>query len=161
MHVAIHHSVEQLEKLAAEARDAVMYAKLRALVLARRGWSAAAIGEAVGKTPRTVQNWVTAYNDRSLEGLADGRGGNHRHLSEEQERQITEHLDALAEDPEAGVRHAAELIEWIEQRFGVLYSLSGIYALLDRLGYSWLMPRPRHPGADDQAREAFKKTRRR
>ena len=49
------------------------------------------------------------------------------------------------------------LREKIQERFGVLYSLAGVYALLHRLGYNDLMPRPSHPGADPAAREAFLK----
>jgi len=40
----------------------------------------------------------------------------------------------------------------------VRYALSGLYGLLHRLGYSWLVPRPRHPKADPAAQAAFKKT---
>jgi hypothetical protein len=47
--------------------------------------------------------------------------------------------------------------EKIEQRFGKVYSLNGVYQLLHRLGYNDLMPRPRHPDADPAALEAFKK----
>jgi len=45
------------------------------------------------------------------------------------------------------------------QRIRRFYRLSGVYALLHRLGYRCLMPRPRHPKADSQAQEAFKKSR--
>jgi hypothetical protein len=49
------------------------------------------------------------------------------------------------------------LRERIERRFGKAYSLAGVYKLLHRLGYNDLMPRPRHPGTDPAALEAFKK----
>ena len=45
----------------------------------------------------------------------------------------------------------------IEQLFGKVYSLAGVYKLLHRLGYNDLMPRPRHPDTDPAALEAFKK----
>ena len=50
------------------------------------------------------------------------------------------------------------LRERIEQRFGKVYSLAGVYKLLHRLGYNDLMPRPRHPDTDPAALGAFKKT---
>ena len=157
MHVQTHHSIEQLESLAAGERDAPRHLKLRALILARRGWTAPRIAEALGKSPRTIQQWVGDYNRAQLDGLTDRRGGNHRYLTDDQETELAAYLDETGADPERGVRHAAELIPWIEQQFGKLYTLKGLYDLLHRLGYAWLMPRPRHPGADAEAQDAFKK----
>ena len=158
MHVVTHHTLEELQHLQDHADRPAMVLKLRALILARRGWFASDIAEALGKSVRTVQQWVGDYNRGGLDGLRDRRGGNRRYLSDEQEQQLREHLDALAQDPHRGVRHAGELIPFIEQHFNVTYSLSGLYELLHRLGYVWLMPRPRHEKNDPQAVEAFKKT---
>lgn len=161
MHVAAHHSIEQLERLQDRAAKPAMVLKLRAIVLARQGWSATHIARALGKSVRTIQQWVGDYNREGLAGLTDRRGGNHRYLTDEQEQRLREHLDALAEDPRAGVRHAGELLPYIQQHFGVSYALSGLYDLLHRLGYEWLMPRPRHEKNDPAKVEAFKKTPRR
>jgi transposase len=158
MHVASHHTFEQLQSLQDRADRPAMVLKLRAVTLARRGWIARRIAEALGKSVRTVQQWVGDYNTAGLDGLRDRRGGNRRHLTDEQERLLCEHLDALADDPHAGVRYAADLRPFIEEHFGVTYALSGLYELLHRLGYSWLMPRPRHEKNDPEAVAAFKKT---
>jgi transposase len=45
----------------------------------------------------------------------------------------------------------------IRNRFGKLMSLSGVYAMLHRLGYNDLMPRTTHPDTDPAELEAFKK----
>lgn len=158
MHVIEHHSLKELQSLTKKQRTASLHLKLRAIILARRGWTAPQIAEALGKGRRSVQRWIAAYNEDGLDGLQDRRGGNHRLLTPMQEEQLKSHLDALAEDPHDGIRHAADLQPWLEQQFHVTYSLSGLYALLHRLGYSWLMPRPRHPKADPAAQEAFKKS---
>lgn len=158
MKVTAHHSIEELEQLAAAEKHAARHLRLRAVILAKRRWGAAQIGEALGKTSRTIQNWVREYNRDAADGLVDARGGNRRHLTDEQEQELCVYLDRVSEDPEDGPRHAAELMPWIEQHFGVVYSLSGLYELLHRLGYSWLMPRPRHPKHDPEAQAAFKKT---
>ena len=112
----------------------------------------------MGKGRRTIQQWVGDYNRDALDGLADGRGGNHRYLDEAQEKTLCDYLDRVSEDPEDGPRHAAELVPWIEEHFDVAYSLNGLYDLLHRLGYAWLMPRPRHPKHAPAAQAAFKKT---
>lgn len=158
MEVIAHHSIDELEQLAAQEKHASRHLRLRAVILAKRGWGAVPIGEALGKSPRTIQNWVRVYTRDAADGLADARSGNNRYLTEEQEQPLCEHLDRLGDDPEDGVRHAADLMPWIEEHFGKVYSLSGLYELLHRLGYSWLMPRPRHPKHDPEAQAAFKKT---
>ena len=38
------------------------------------------------------------------------------------------------------------------------YSVNGIYELLARIGMSWISARSKHPQADINAQEAFKKT---
>jgi len=157
MHVVNHHTVEALEQLQNRTRQPAMVLKLRGVILAREGWTAPRIAQALGKSRRTIQTWVEHYNHDGLDGLRDRRGGNHRYLTPDQEQQLADHIDTLAEDPHAGVRHAAELIPHVEQHFGVTYSLSGLYELLHRLGYSWLAPRPRHEKNDPAAVAAFKK----
>ncbi len=161
MQVVAHHALEELKRRARSESHAGRHLKLRAVILADEGWIAMQIAEALGKSVRTIQQWIGDYNRLGLDGLQDRRGGNRRYLNDEQEQQLRDHLDASAADPERGIRQAVELIPHIEQHFGVTYSLSGVYALLDRLGYEWLMPRPRHPKADPKAQEAFKKTPRR
>ena len=158
MHVVTHHTVEQLQQLQRKADRPSMVLKFQAIVLARNDWMAREIAEALGKSTRTIQQWVGDYNMQGLEGLADRRGGNHRYLNAQQEQQLKDRLDAAAEDPNDGVRHAAELAPWIEEHFGVSYSPSGLYDLLHRLGYEWLVPRPRHIKNDPAVIEAFKKT---
>lgn len=158
MKVVGHHTAEELKGRARNESHAGRHLRLRAVILAHEGWTAMQIAEALGKSVRTIQQWIGDYNRQGLDGLKDRRGGNRRYLSGEQEQQLRDHLDASAADPERGIRQAFELIPHIEQHFGVTYSLSGVYALLARLGYEWLMPRPRHPKADPKAQEAFKKT---
>jgi len=131
--------------------------RLQMVILAMEGQTAPQIAQAVGSSRRTVQDWVYSYNAWGLEGLQDGRGGNRRHLTNAQEQQICEYLNRTAADPHQGVRRGEDLRQWIQQQFGVLYTLTGIYDMLRRLGYSWLMPRPRHAQANLAAQEQFKK----
>ncbi len=158
MHVAQHHSLNELQALQDHADKPALVLKLRAIILARQGWIASHIAQALGKSSRTIQQWVSLYNHQSIEGLIDRRSSNHRYLTADQEQQLTQYLDAQADDPHAGVRHADELGTYIKQQFGVTYSLSGLYELLHRLGYVWLMPRPRHEKNDPAIVDAFKKT---
>ena len=47
--------------------------------------------------------------------------------------------------------------DWIEQQFGVVYTVGSMYTLLPRLGIRLKTPRPRHTQADPQAQAAWKK----
>ena len=144
MHVSNHHSQTELKCLAKQQKRAAMVWRLQVVILAKQGHTAPQIVEATGVSRRTIQEWVQRYNADGLDGLKDRRrGGNHRHLSSEQERQVCQYLDRTAADPRDGVRRGEDLRRWLQQQFGVLYSLAGVYELLHRLGYSCLMPRPR------------------
>jgi transposase len=117
------------------------------------------IAQSLGISRRSLQHWVGRYNHKGLAGLEDLRGGNHRHLKTDQEREVAAYLDRTASDPRDGVRRGEDLRRWIEKQFGTIYSLTGAYDLLHRLGYSWLMPRPSHAKASKEAQEEFKKKR--
>jgi transposase len=159
MHVVEHHSVQDLQRLMRKQTRAQLLQRLQMVLLAKQGQTAPQIGQLLGISRRVVQTWVYRYNAQGLEGLAERRrGGNQRRLSDAQEQQIQDYLDQQAADPHAGVRRAEDLRQWIAQQFGVLYALSGLYELLRRLGYSCLMPRPRHHKADPAAQETIKKT---
>jgi transposase len=61
--------------------------------------------------------------------------------------------------PEDGVcvLRGKDIQDIIARQFGVKYSLSAVYQLLHRLGYSHVSSRPEHPKGDPEARESFKK----
>jgi transposase len=156
MDVISHHSVEELQRLRRGAQGGLRD-RIQMVVLAIQGTTAQDIAVALSSSRRTVQAWVYRYNAQGLDGLADRRGGNHRHLTPTQEKKLCAYIDREAKDPHGGIRRGEDLRQWIEQQFGILYTLTGVYELLHRLGYSCLMPRPRHAQTDPKAQEAFKK----
>lgn len=118
------------------------------------------IAAAVGRSRQFVDEWVGRYRKGGIDALVPKpRPGAARRLGPEQEAQLCAMLEA-GPPPEQGIAayNGPILREQIEQRFGKLYSLAGVYKLLHRLGYNDLMPRPRHPDTDPAAMEAFKKT---
>jgi transposase len=159
MQVTNHHDLAELRRRRRKA-DPRLGLRIQIIILALEGRTAPQIAASLGVSRRNLQEYVRRYNRDGLVGLEDQRrGSNYRLLSVAQEQQTIEYLDRTAADPRAGVRRGEDLRRWIEQRFGVLYTLPGIYALLHRLGYSSLMPRPRHAQADPQAQAEFKKKR--
>lgn len=164
MFVADRHTFAELQQLARRQKEPRPRLGLQAVVLAKEGRTAKQIAHALGLGLRTAQQYVQDYNTGGVEALRDKRTGEHdrgrhHHLAPEQEQWLCQRLDAgpLPEDGVCSLR-GADVRRIIEQKAGVLYSLSGVYDLLHRLGCSCLMPRPRHPKADPAAQEAFKKT---
>ena len=156
MDVISHHSVSELQQLRRRAQGGLRD-RIQMVVLAMQGETAPRIATALSSSRRTVQAWVYRYNAQGLDGLVDHRGGNHRHLTREQEKEVCDHIERTAADPEGGIRRGEDLRQWIQEQFGVLYTLTGVYELLRRLDCSCLMPRPRHAQTDPKAQAAFKK----
>ncbi len=82
---------------------------------------------------------------------AGGGAGKPSCLTKDQEAQ-------LVAEAATGVFATAQAVrDWIEERFGVVYTRDSMYTLLPRLGIRLKVPRPRHPQADPRARAAWKK----
>lgn len=159
MYVAEHHSLQELQQQSRQQKDARLLLRIQAVGLAKQGQTAPQISQMLGVSRRQLQHWAHQYNAQGLDGLVDRRrGSNQRRLSDAQEQQIRDYLDQQAADPHGGLRRAEDLRTWIDQQFGELYSLPGVYDLLHRLGYSCLMPRPWHQKADPAVQDASKKS---
>jgi transposase len=154
----------RLRDLIDNQKDAAQRDRYRVVFIAGEGLGAKElerdqIAQVVGRSRQFVDEWVRRYRRRGLEALVPKRQpGMRPRLSFDQQQQLVAMLEA-GPDPSEGIAayNGPILREKIQQRFGVLYSLSAVYALLHRLGYNDLMPRPLHPGTDPAALEAFKK----
>lgn len=152
-----HHTLEELVTLERVERDAAQAKRMRIVILAMQGWTAPAIGMAVGLTRRVCQEWVYRYNDDGLDGLREQRGRPAGvPLDESQQEEFRQRLAAgpLPEDKVCSLR-GLDCQRILEQEFGVRRSLASVYWLLHRLGYSYLRPRPRHHKTDPTAVQRF------
>jgi transposase len=159
MQVEDRHGLDELRCLARSQGNARMRIRVQAVVLAKQGRTAEEIAEALDASRRPVQEWVRRYNQAGVEGLQHRSGQGRREKLSPQER------DGLCARIEAGPREddpvctlrGRDFQRILRQEFGKLYRLSSVYALLHRLGYSCLMPRPKHRKTDLQAQDVFKK----
>ncbi len=102
--------------------------RLHALWLLRRGEPPAAVAAAVGVGLRSVHRWLQWYREGGLAtvcGRCRGGAGKPSYLTPAQQAQAVR--------------------DWIEEQFGVVYSVGSLYTLLPRLGIRLKTPRPRHP----------------
>jgi transposase len=108
---------------------------------------------------QAIYNW--------LERLA--KGGVERLLTDEEgagmKRRLNVSLEEfqkavlqLQEERSGGRIRARDIQAMIRQRWGVDYVLDAVYRVLKRYKMSWVTGRSRHPKADPEAQEAYKKT---
>ncbi|HEY4759339.1 MAG TPA: IS630 family transposase [Thermoguttaceae bacterium] len=157
MEVRDHLTLEALLRLEKKEPNARRAKRLRIIILAIQGFTAPGIALSLGLSRRAVQEWVERFNREGLQGLCDRRGGSRRvTLSVEQKAELYERLDQ-GPKPEDGVctLRGIDVQRILAQEFRVWRKLPSIYAMLHRLGYSCLRPRPRHRKADPAAQEKF------
>ncbi len=111
-----------------------------------------------GVSTPTVHRVISAYNRLGPAALeTPGKGGRrHEYLTLAEEQAFLAPFFAQAEQGE--IATVREIQRTFEARVGHPVEQSTIYRLLHRHGWRKLMPRPRHPRADEQVQEQFKKT---
>jgi transposase len=159
MHVEPHHPPDRLAELVRSEPRARVARRLSAVRLALLGHTAPDVAEQVLLSERQVRAWVARYNAGGTDALADRPGrGRKPALTGDQERRLGERLRAgPAEADGVCTLRGEDVRRILEAEFGVVRCLQAVYDLLHRLGFEPLRPRPRHPGADPAAGEAFKK----
>ena len=111
----------------------------------------------LGRSPRFVDEWVGRYRRGGLAALRPRKQpGRRPKLTPQQEEQLKARLDAGPRESDGVCTlRGRDVCRIIEQEFGVVHTLGGIYDVLRRLGYSSLVPRPRHRKNDPEAMREF------
>ena len=151
----------RLVELVRRETDAKQRDRYRAVLLAMDDSEGDEIAEALGRSPRFVDEWAARYRRGGLASLrARKQPGRPPKLTAEQGAKLRARLDAAARDGppvEDGVctLRGKDVVRIVREEFGVVHTLGGIYDVLRRLGYSSLLPRPRHRKNDPQAVQRF------
>ncbi len=112
------------------------------------------MAEAVGTHYRSVQRWVGWYRAGGVAAVRAhrmGGTGQAPFLSAAQQEEVA---TAVAS---GRFRTGEQIRGWIVARFGVEYTLGGLYSLLKRLRCRPKVPRPIHAQADPAAQAAWKR----
>lgn len=83
--------------------------------------------------------------------LAIESGGSNKHLTERQIEELKSHLD------ENTYLYVKDICSYVNSKFSVEYSISGMTKLLKSLGYRYKKPQPVPGKVNSQAQEEFKK----
>jgi transposase len=120
----------------------------------RTGKTTRETAEVLGVDERTVQRWLAWYRAGQLgpiEGRHAGSQGVPSFLTPEQKTELAEEIAT------GRFRTAAEIRQWVRERWGVPYTEGGMYALLGRLRCAPKVPRPVHEQADHLAQARWKR----
>ena len=113
-----------------------------------------------GMDRQTLRDWVHRYNEEGIAGLSNRVApGRSPKLTEGQMAALKAVVLAGPDPAVDGVVRwrIVDLCRWVEERWGVSYSETGMLRLLWSLDLSHRKTRPRHPQTDEKAQQAFKK----
>lgn len=144
--------------LIAKQQNGRMRIRLMALSHIKNGANRTQTAKYLQVSRRMVNEWVRRFNEEGLDGLKEKpRSGRPRALSTEQLKKLKAYVESHAIKPNGGRLKGTLVIAYVEQEFGVSYSLTNIYRLLHQLGFSWITSRSRHPKQSQDAQDEFKK----
>lgn len=128
-------------------RNASYADRLKAILLLNDGYSFEQIAKILLLDDQTIRNYVSRYEQSSIEGLtSDKYTGYSGWLTEEEELKLSEHLE------ENTYLDVTPIIFYVKHTFGKEYSQSGMRDLLHRIGFVY--KKTSHvPGKSDPERQ--------
>ena len=143
---------EELRRQARRERDGRVSARLIAIANALDGMDRASAARLAGMDRQTLRDWVHRYNAEGLAGLCDRpKPGRPPKLSEGQMASLKA-IVLAGPDPskhQVGRWRIVDLCRYVEERWAVSYSETGMLRLLWSLDMSHRKTRPRHPQSDE------------
>ncbi len=155
------YGAEDLRCEAGRARTPAAARRMLAVALVLEDVSRGEAARQCGMDRQTLRDWVHRFNAEGLEGLYDRRRpGPAPRLTPAQEAELGRVVcDGPDLERDGVVRwRRVDLQVLINERFEVVYHERTVGKVLHRLGFSHVSTRARHPEADEQKQEAFKKT---
>jgi transposase len=141
------HELRAAHRVTREKREAD---RIKAVILLASGWAAEDVADALLIDPNTVRNHFKRYREGGLPGLRHlAYCGSACELSEAQLAILDTHLQSEL------YLSAKDVAAWVAETFGVAYAVSGMTALLHRLGFVYKKPKLVPGKADPEAQEAF------
>jgi len=156
---ADHLTLEEVKAKMKEAKDPKQLQRWQIIYTALlQPRKAEEIAMCVGVSKSLVQHIIPAYNREGIQAIEIKSSGGryHAYMSEEEEELFLEPFYQKAERGE--LTTAKEIKLAYEEKIGRTVHKTTIYDILKRHGWRKILPRGRHPKADIEAQEAFKKT---
>ena len=160
LRIAYPITPKEIASLLRKEKDGRVRQRLMAMKFIVQGQTIPHVAVRMDIAERPLRKWVHRFNDQGPDGLKDAyRPGQPPKLNEDAIERFKSRIrqGVTAGDTVCSLR-AKDIQHILQKEFASNYSLGGTYFLLHRLGFSCLCPRPRHPQADAEAQETFKKS---
>jgi transposase len=125
----------QIKQLHSSCKQRKHADKLKAILLLNDGFSCVEVGKIILLDDDTIRTYRKIYLNQGAEVLlSDNNNGTKAFLYSEQLEALEKHLNQNVYMNSKGI------VAWIEKEFRISYSVSGINALLKRLGFVYKKP---------------------
>lgn len=138
---------ERLEREHKKARDRRVADRIKAVLLHSEGWSQLQISQALRIRPETVHDHLEDY--RQSKKLKPENGGSDSFLSSNQTTSLIKHLETVT------YLRVEEICAYIEQTYGVKFTVSGMTKWLHRHNFSYKKPKGIPAKADPEKQAEF------
>ena len=106
----------------------------------------------------SIRKWVKAFSEGGMNGLLEEAGrGRQKKLPKHQEDKFITEVKKMQKERQGGRVIGKDIQKLLLEKFKIKYCLNSIYVLLDRLEFSWISCRSKHPNNSQEAINNFKK----
>lgn len=152
----------KLEKESASRQDLRLYRRCRGIIgVGFHKSSKTEVSKLLGVTKRMVNKWIKLYVEHGIKGLELGKcGGSKPRLTETQKQQLSRIIEA---GPEAygydtAIWTSPIVRDVVQKEFGIVYDVSHIRRILNKLGFSCQYPRVHLAKADHERQKRWLET---
>lgn len=149
------HDLSALYKRAAHPREKMRFLALLHLQDGKKINEVAAL---VKVTPNTIYRWVRSFQSKGVDGLREQPGRGKKPLIPNSEqaafRQAVEELQA---NRTGGCITGKDVLQLMKDKYNIECTLKSAYNHLKRASLVWISARSKHPKADLQKQQDFKK----
>lgn len=158
VHIEIRESVEELEGLVRQQKNARLKERIQALYLIKsQQMKVSALAKLLGKHRGTIHRWLADYRAGGIEAVVEfgTSSGRTRAIPDWAVSSLKKQL----EEPEGGFQRYTQIQHWLDSVLGVQAEYATVHHLTRyKLKAKLKVPRPRNKKQDEQKLEAFKKT---
>ncbi len=120
--------------------------RIKAILLRSEGWTVPQISQALRLHQSTI---IRHIQDYEVGKLRNESGGSSEQLNETQAQELIAHLEANL------YHHNHQIILYVKERYGVIYTISGMHKWLHRNGFSYKKPKGLPHKADEELQKEF------
>lgn len=146
--------------LAKKEKNGRVRIRFLALSNLQRGISHRKTAKILEVSPVSINNWVNRFKSSGIEGLRDqtSNRGRNQMLPKNKEKELKELVLKKQKNLIGGRLIGDNIIDIIKKKYGITYSSSGVYSLMQRIGLVWISSRSQHPKANKKKQKNLKKT---